>query len=58
MEIYQIILIVVVISILLGLILYISQEIENSNYRANWAKTHNCTYNEKGECIDAIGKAT
>jgi hypothetical protein len=56
MEIYQIILIVVVISIVLSLGLYIKQEIENSNYRGAHEKIGNCKYNDERQCIDATGK--
>lgn len=57
MEIYQIILIVVIISIVLSLILYIKQEIENSNFRAAHEKIGNCKYNDERQCIDSSGKA-
>mgnify|MGYP007038842809 CR=1 FL=1 len=56
MEIYQIFLIIVIISVIVSIGLYISQVIENNNYRANFAKINNCTYNIENECIDASGK--
>jgi hypothetical protein len=57
MEISQIVLIIVIISIVLSLILYVKQEIENSNYRAAHEKIGNCKYNNESECIDSTGKA-
>ena len=57
MEIYQIVLIVFVISIVLSIILYSRSEMENSNYRAAHEKIGNCKYNNESECVDSTGKA-
>ena len=56
MEIYQIVLIVFVISIVLSIILYVRQSMINSSIRAEFEQVNQCKFNEKEECINSSGK--
>lgn len=56
MEVYQIVLIIIIISIISSIILYIRQAMINSSIRAQFEKDNNCKFNEKDECLNSSGK--
>jgi hypothetical protein len=56
MEIYQIVLIIVIISVIVSIGLYINQVMVNNSIRADFEKTNNCKFDEQGDCINSSGK--
>lgn len=53
---FQIILIIVIISIIVSIGLYINQVMVNNGIRADFEKDNNCKFNEQDDCINASGK--